>query len=504
VDTIVAKFVMPTYGKLLSDKITINARTSVNRSSKNVEVGLVLDVTGSMGGQRIADLKTAAAQLVDIVVQPIQSPYTTRMAIIPFSVGVNMGSTWAADARGPVIGSKPITDASWAAAAVPVNAITQASPGVVTTASSHGLNTNDFVWVYGVTGMTTINNKAYRVVKITDTTFSLQSWNGSSWATVNTTSGNGYAAYMPSAGDNVRKCQVSDCTVVITSNAHGIPATTTDTGSTLPGTVYITGVGGMTQINNRPFEIANVTANSYSLVGVIGPNVSAYTSGGLSWCGQNGCQYRAYRYFGGSLTSGAISTCVTERVGAQAYTDAAPSTAFVGRFYGSGCPTATIQPLTDNVPALKAKITSLAASGGTAGHIGLAWGWYSIAPNFNGLWPASTANAYDPNETIKSVIMMTDGDFNTEYCSGVQAPGACNATNGTSFAQATALCTAMKARGVVVYSVGFQVASNSSAANFLRACATDPSKVFFPGSGAVLTQSFAAIGRDITRIRISQ
>ena len=74
VKTLVANIILPPYGKLLDDTLPVGAHSEVNRSSKNIEVGLVLDITGSMAGSRIADLKTAAAQLVDIVVQPVQTP----------------------------------------------------------------------------------------------------------------------------------------------------------------------------------------------------------------------------------------------------------------------------------------------------------------------------------------------------------------------------------------------------------------------------------------------
>ena len=531
VKTLVANIVLPPYGRLLDDTLPVGAHSEVNRSSKNIEVGLVLDITGSMAGQRIIDLRAAATQLVDIVVQTVQSPYYTRMAIIPYSIGVNLGS-YADGARGAATGSVAITGASWATAAgVGINGITRASPGVVTTASAHGLVTGDYVWISGVNGMTQVNNRAYRAVRISNTTFSMQSWNGSSWVAVNTTSANGYSTYSTGSSDLARECQVSDCTVVITSSNHGIPATTTDTGSTRPGTVYITGVNGMTQINNLPFEVANVTTNTYSLVGVVGPYVSAYTSGGASWCGQDGCQYRVFRNVSNNgLTAFPISSCVSERVGAQAYTDASPATHRVGANYpapaagSSGtpaygpnpCPSATIQPLTSTISTLKSKISSLSETGSTAGQIGLAWGWYSVSPSFNGLWASNPAGAYDASETLKAVILMTDGDFNSPYCTGVLAADSgsgsgdgrdhinCNATNGNPFTQATQLCAAMKAQNIVVYTVGFQVTPNSNAANILASCATGPDYAFLPASGSDLSDDFAAIGRDITRLRISK
>ncbi|RZJ76598.1 MAG: pilus assembly protein, partial [Brevundimonas sp.] len=69
VKALVASIVLPPYGKLLDDTLPVKSHSEVNRSSKNIEVGLVLDITGSMAGSRIADLRSAATQLVDIVVQ---------------------------------------------------------------------------------------------------------------------------------------------------------------------------------------------------------------------------------------------------------------------------------------------------------------------------------------------------------------------------------------------------------------------------------------------------
>ncbi|CAN5449326.1 ubiquitin-activating E1 FCCH domain-containing protein [soil metagenome] len=531
VKTLVANIILPPYGKLLDDTLPVAAHSEVNRSAKNIEVGLVLDITGSMAGQRIIDLRAAATQLVDIVVQPVQTPYYTRMAIIPYSIGVNMGS-YADSARGAPVGAKTISGAAWAAAsAVNISDITRASPGVVTTSANHNLSTNDYIWISGVTGMTQVNGRAYRVVKINSTTFSLQSWNGSSWNAVNTTSGNGYSSYSTSSGDQMRKCLVSDCTVVVTAIGHGIPATTTDTGSTLPGTVYITGVAGMTQINNLPFEVANVTTDTFSLVGAVGPNVSAYSSGGSAWCGRDGCQYRVFKNDNsGALTAFPASSCVSERVGPQAYTDASPASYKVGTNYPAPaigslgtaaanpnpCPSATIQPLTSVVATLKSKITSLSETGSTAGQIGLAWGWYTVSPNFNSLWASNPAGVYNTSDTLKAVILMTDGDFNSPYCTGVLAGDSgsgsgdsrdhinCNATNGNPFTQATALCNAMKAQHVVVYTVGFQVTANSAAANILSSCATGPEYAFLPASGADLKDDFASIGHAITRLRISR
>ncbi|MBU1538662.1 MAG: pilus assembly protein [Alphaproteobacteria bacterium] len=506
VKTLVANIFLPPYGKFMDDYLPVGAHSEVDRSSKNIEVGLVLDITGSMSGQRIVDLKAAANQLVDIVVQDVQTPFYTRMAIVPYSVGVNVGS-YANSARGTPIGARSISHMAWAmGTAKSISGITRANKGVVTTTVGHGLQNNDYVWIRDVEGMEAVNDRAYRVKRINSKKFSLESWNGSSWVTVNTS---GYGSYDDEG--EVRQCLLSDCAVQVTAPGHGL-----EDGEG----VYITGANGMTEINNRPYIVANVTNNTYS-IGVNGAEWGAHTSGGSSWCGRDGCQWRVFYNPSGTLRALETSTCVSERAGPAAYTDAGPSAStWVGRNYpstsGNRCPAATILPLNSNKSTLKSLINSLSVTGSTAGHIGMAWGWYSVSPNFNTLWPSSPAGAYAPEDTLKVVIIMTDGEFNTPYSTGVIAQNAGsgsggsedkinqNATNGDPFTQGEALCDAMKAAGVIVYTVGFQISAGGNAAALLADCASSPQHAHLPSSGSDLSEAFAAIGRDITRLRISK
>lgn len=504
VAALVANIVLPPYGQFMDDTLPVGSHSEVNRSSKNIEVALVLDVTGSMRGSRLASLKTASTALVDIVVQDVQTPYTTRMAIIPYSVGVNLGG-WATSARGGTLGSTDITGASWAdGSARTITGATRGNP-VVITSNAHGFANNEYVWVRGVGGMTDINNKVFRVANRTTNTFQLRSTNGT-----------GYGDY--TNGGTVTKCRVSDCSIVITSNNHGLAVNDPDNGYRQGA--YISGVGGMTDINGKWFQIGNVTTNTFS-IGVNGAGYPAYTSGGQVICGRNGCPTRYFRGNTGAYRAFPITTCSSERIGSEAYTDASPATAKTGRLYSNPdpnstnpCPEAGLQPLTSVKATLTDLIDDLEAEGSTAGHIGMAWGWYTISPSFNGLWSGNAANPYSTVATIKTVIMMTDGEFNTNYCSGVLASNAsfgqndrisnCNATNGTPYVQMAALCTAMKQRGIIIYTVGFEIASNGSAAQSLASCASSASNAFISTNGTDLADDFAAIGRDITRLRISK
>lgn len=68
----------------------------------NIEVAMMLDVTGSMAGQRITALKAAAKDLVKILVWDDQSEHTSRVAIVPFSDAVNVGTE-----LGPTVAFNP-------------------------------------------------------------------------------------------------------------------------------------------------------------------------------------------------------------------------------------------------------------------------------------------------------------------------------------------------------------------------------------------------------------
>lgn len=256
----------------------------------------------------------------------------------------------------------------------------------------------------------------------------------------------------------------------------------------------------------------------------------------IDW-GRRNCREYAQdlrvRYFKDVSTP---ATCVHERIGAQAATDIAPGpNAYLiagnpewdfddssrkkergfdevdsgdadesdGAFDLSyaECQSSEPVPLTDNRSVLKTHVDSLVAGGGTAGHIGLSWGWYLVSPNWANVWPVDSAPlAYDDRAAMKAVILMTDGDFNSEH------PAAAD----DSFGQAMNLCDQMKATAtnLTIYTVGFQVPDTvqrtGDGRTILQYCATDPEKAFDAANGDELKAAYRAIAQDITELRIKQ
>ena len=222
----------------------------------------------------------------------------------------------------------------------------------------------------------------------------------------------------------------------------------------------------------------------------------------------------ATKTFSGSLRK--LITCVTDRVGTHEFTDAAPgSGAYLSAHKGDTGSTASsnssnfsssgscsdpgeqILPLTSDKTALKARIDTFSASGATAGALGTAWAWYLISPNWSAVWPsASRPVAYNTSGYMKIAILMTDGEYNTRL-------GA-SASSSTVSSKAKTLCTNMKAQGVTVYTIGFDLGGNSTAINVLQNCASSPDKFYNASDGIELRQAFRDIALRLAQLRLSQ
>lgn len=241
------------------------------------------------------------------------------------------------------------------------------------------------------------------------------------------------------------------------------------------------------------------------------------------------------RVIGGNNLKGI--TCVTERTGPEAFTDAKPvgnntlnaysaDTGSAARnnaanYSSDGvCTTSgwnpveipAIMPLSSDKDALKQRIESLPAAGATAGSLGTAWGWYLLSPNWTGIWDsASTPAPYSDLTALNSkgqpklkkvAVLMTDGVYNTYGGGGADAASVSE--------KAVTLCNNMKAAGITVYTVGFQLEGNQLAIDTLRACASrgetetaeSTSYFFNAASGDELRASFRQIALALSTLRL--
>lgn len=197
-----------------------------------------------------------------------------------------------------------------------------------------------------------------------------------------------------------------------------------------------------------------------------------------------------------AVTGSKSGTCVVDRSGSVATTDAPPSSATFPT--GSGCPSRAIVPLTDSRRTLLKALDRLPAAGTTAGALGTAFAYNLLSPKWAYLFPAGSAPQPAGTPDLKKIaILMTDGEYN--FLGGRWASA--SAVNS----RAEDLCQSMRADGITVYTVGFEL-DQASAKDVLRDCAStiNGKKAFYDAKdGTALLDAYRAIADEIMRLHLS-
>jgi Flp pilus assembly protein TadG len=164
------------------------------------------------------------------------------------------------------------------------------------------------------------------------------------------------------------------------------------------------------------------------------------------------------------------------------------------------CPKAEVVALTDDKKFLLSEVTDAdkyTDGVSTAGHLGTAWAYYLLSPRWNNVWQLAEKPAeYKDGKTQKVAVLMTDGVYNTVSSKMSSA----NEPKSQKFAIDT--CAAMKADGIIIYTVGFQAPADAQV--LLAKCASDPAKALNADNGAQLKSAFKNIANQITTLRLSQ
>lgn len=210
-----------------------------------------------------------------------------------------------------------------------------------------------------------------------------------------------------------------------------------------------------------------------------------------------------------------------------------------------GCPQQDyeeILPFSQDANNLKARIDQYRARANTSIHLGMKWGVAMLDPSFKPITQALSlenridsafANrpaAYDDIETLKTIILMTDGENvptvriqpwyyaqPSHYVHWSRYPlywylnnyvgGSWNNWRYTKYTSSQAddmlenICDAAKDRGIVVWSIGFEVTNHS--AGVMENCASSPSH-FFRVEGVEISDAFEAIAKQINQLRLTQ
>ncbi|KZL20109.1 hypothetical protein PsAD2_01596 [Pseudovibrio axinellae] len=251
------------------------------------------------------------------------------------------------------------------------------------------------------------------------------------------------------------------------------------------------------------------------------------------------------------------SGCVHERITDQAATDVAHdfeddegNTDYIGAGF-EDCPAdAEVVSLTADRNKILSVISDLSADDGTAGHIGITWGWYTISPKWADFWPSgSEPLAYETENLRKYAVFMTDGDFNRYHRDrddyedvedarkeliddkideGTWTPGpnpdgsnkftrqehedlaefvdwdeeSSSGPKGTSSMRAKAVCSNMKSQNITIYSIYFGTSNRER--RVMEDCASNDDTFYLATNESALILAFEKIANDIKDIYLSQ
>ncbi|MEL6465553.1 MAG: pilus assembly protein TadG-related protein [Pseudomonadota bacterium] len=212
-----------------------------------------------------------------------------------------------------------------------------------------------------------------------------------------------------------------------------------------------------------------------------------------------------------------------------------------------GCPQQDFEeivPFSQDATSLKDTINDYRARANTSIHLGMKWGVALLDPSFGPIVEdlagpgeniiddafASRPAAYGDPKTLKTVVLMTDGQNvdtmriqpwyyanSSHYAHWSRYPlhwylnnyvsHSWNNWRYTKYTSTQAdsmledICDAAKAQGIVVWSVGFEVTDFS--AGIMEDCASSPSH-FFRVEGIEITEAFEAIAKQINQLRLTQ
>lgn len=165
----------------------------------------------------------------------------------------------------------------------------------------------------------------------------------------------------------------------------------------------------------------------------------------------------------------------------------------------TGCPNATVMPLSSDQEALIDHIDKMNTEGNTLGNIGMAWGYRLLSPEP----PFEEGNDWDNEFWRKAVVMMTDGDntLNGTYSSYWDTRK--NDMTVTKFNKRfEETCNAMKEKGIIIYTVTFSSGTNQNTKDYYKRCASSDDQYFDAPSQEELIDVFEQISRELSNLHI--
>lgn len=462
------------------DQIIFDLSSSVTSGIGTLEVAMVLDNSGSMAGTKIATLITAATDLTTTLYAlgtASTKPDPVKISLVPFATAVNVGSANKTAAWMDTTGVSPYHGENFepATGSPPVSTNT---PPVNVFTLFNAMNGAANAWK----GCVEERKAPYDV--------------NDDAATTGTPATMFVPMFAPDEPDNWT-CTTSLCSSSTQKQGSG---------STLRYNAAPTGT--------RSF-------NNY---------LPDFAFGGTGKCATANDNNK-WTCASGNANCNGINKGVNEATALARYckygtpsnkvTPVSLSVNYSGGTYAGGpnfmCTTKEITPLTPNKSTVTTGINVMAALGTTNITAGLIWGWRVLSPTA----PFTDGRSYSDAENQKILILMTDGD-NTYFPNGKSLTGthygawsyivkghlgttstSTNTIVGKMNDRVATACANIKAAGVKIYTVAFQVDDGDTLA-MLETCASSTEMAFQSSSSTALLEAFTAIGDDISSLRVSK
>lgn len=200
------------------------------------------------------------------------------------------------------------------------------------------------------------------------------------------------------------------------------------------------------------------------------------------------------------------------------------------------CPTdnTSISLMSNDAQALTSKIDGFRMHDGTGTAIAMAWGLRFLDPAMQPRIQQAISRGqidadffdrpanFGDSQTLKVMVLMTDGAITEQYTAKNATAGVRTSNNWKIFRDPVwqrdiwsaetkqmlqTICAEAKARGVVVFTIGFQLSNSNSSQlamkNDLRNCASTYSH-YFDVQGLDIAAAFQAIANNIQNLKLTQ
>ena len=464
-------------------------------------VSLVLDNTGSMcepdscsgSNNKITALKSATHSLLTTLQNASSNPGDVKVAIIPFSKDVNVGTSY--------VGASWVDWTSWEAAPSGSTPGTSVGPGSSCPYSSTG---NGYRCTVGPTnGSSTTSTipssgtyKGYICPGMDNGKVNAgragRYYNGcydsvatkTSTTTVNKTANvvTNYSCTSNSSGTctgSVQTGSTSTNTVTNSTNTVVTDGYTGDSGPTITTGSSTTTTSTKTVNCSTHHGVTTCTASWTVTVATPSTTVTAVGAAPFNhtW------HVNDHSTWGG---------CIMDRTQDYDTTNDAPtsSTTDFPAENSSYCPPGTVTPLGYDWSTLSDQVDAMTANGNTNQTIGLQWGWQALS-NVDPFNPGTL-----PSDTTEIIILLSDG-LNTQ--------NRWSATQSSIDARMALACSNAKTNGhVVIYTVFVDLDGAQGSSTTLYNCASDQNKYFDLTTTGAIISTFNNIAQQITQLRVAR